>query len=145
MVSKNSAPEEKSGENSRLQTELGVAWAAIGREDTVIHDFVKRLYTGYTSLMRAQPSRYRDWLNTVLIDAWARWEYLGGFPVRLEEDGRSHHHGNKDNDEEREGRTPPPEGGEHGDFRCVPFGRALQTNVTFHFFPIFVIKRINEF
>lgn len=47
-------------------------------------------------------------------DAKARGEYLGGFCVRVGEDGRSLHFWNEDSDEERMARTCPSPCGDPG-------------------------------
>lgn len=65
--------------------------------------------------MRVQASRYLDRLNAVVVDVQARGEYLGGFRVRVGKDGPSLHHGEDDSNEERGGRSLPPEGGDYGD------------------------------
>lgn len=48
----------------------------------------------------------------MLDDAQALGECLGGFRVRIGEDGHSLHHGDEGSHEERGGLTPPPEGDE---------------------------------
>lgn len=92
------------------EIDLKVARADILRGERVFHDFVERVCTGYTTLLRAQVSSYRDRLNTVLGEAQVRGEYLGCFPVRAWEDGHSLHLGDEDRDKERVGRTSPREG-----------------------------------
>lgn len=53
---------KKSGDEGRLEIELDAGWTATGRGMKVIHDFPEHVCTGYTSLMRAQPSSYHDLL-----------------------------------------------------------------------------------
>lgn len=53
---------------------------------------------GYTSLMRAQASSYRNRLNALLGNAQSRGESLGGSRVYAVEDGRFVHLGVDEND-----------------------------------------------
>lgn len=52
-----------------------------------IRDFADRACKGYSSLVRAQSTTYRDRLNAVLDDAPLRGEYLGVVHVRVSKNG----------------------------------------------------------
>lgn len=86
-----------------LRLELDSARAAISRKEGVNREFTKKMYTDYTSLMRALASNYCDRLNAVLFDTQIRGEYLGGYEVCVAEDGNSRHPGNVNSDNERGG------------------------------------------
>lgn len=79
--------EERCSNKITLKMELKTARAVIGRRKMVIHDFTKRVCTGYTTLLHAQTFRYCDCLNDLLGDAQARGESLGGFHIRVGEAG----------------------------------------------------------
>lgn len=81
----------------------------MGHEDRVIRDFAEHVCPGYTTLMHAQASHYRNWLKDVLGDAQAHGEYLGGLLARVGENRHSLHHGDDGSDKERGGPISPPE------------------------------------
>lgn len=101
---------EQCRDEGTLQIDLKAARAEIGRDERVIHNFANRACTGYTIVIRAQASSYRDGFDDVLGDSQSSGEYPGGFHVRVVEDEPSLHHGDEDSDEECGGRTPPTEG-----------------------------------
>lgn len=100
FTSNGSDLEEKRRNNGHLKVELGVVQAAFDRDGRVIHDFARRVCTGYTSLMRAQDSSCLDRLKTVFSDRQALGEYLSGFCVRVGEDSHSLHVWDEDSIEE---------------------------------------------
>lgn len=59
-------------------------------------------------LLLAQATSYRDCLTNVLADAQMRGEYLGGYLVRVSENGLLLHIGVADSGEERGGHRTPP-------------------------------------
>lgn len=129
-----------------LQMDVKVARASIGRGKRVICNFAELLCTGYTTSLRKQASSYLDRLTTVLDDAQARVEFLGGFRVQVGEDGHSLHIGNEDSDEERGGQTLPSEGNDprHDDVvmppSAVPSYLSGVSLLAFPSSPLFSIK-----
>lgn len=119
MESKEAVLKENILQDGHLEIELGRALAAISRRVRVVHNFTACLCTCYTSLVGAQASSYLDQLNTLLGDAQASREYLGGFHVHLGEDGHSLHVCDENSDGERGACTHPPEGGDRGDVAVV--------------------------
>lgn len=61
--------------------------AAIDKRERVTPDFTKRICTAYRSLVPDQASSYYDRLNTLLVDAQLRKEYLSGYRIRVNEIG----------------------------------------------------------
>lgn len=61
--------EAKKRECGELRFEHGVAPAAVGRRESVVHDFEVAVCTGYASLIRTQAAIYPDLLNAVLAYA----------------------------------------------------------------------------
>lgn len=59
--------------------ELDSARSAIDGEESVIRDFADKVCKGYSSLLRARPTRYRNRLNSSLADALLKWSILAGF------------------------------------------------------------------
>lgn len=89
-----------------LRSEFDFARATTNREESVIHDYVQRVRTGYRSLICAETTSYRDLLNAMLTDAQTRGDYIDGFRVRVSENGNLFHIGDTNSDEEQEGRIP---------------------------------------
>lgn len=69
-------------------------------------------------LVRAQAPNYRDQLNVLLGDAQSRGEYLGGYRIRVVENGHSLHVGDTDSDQEHGSSTPYPQN--DGDIVEIP-------------------------
>lgn len=112
---------EQSCDQGTLEIELNAARAPIGGKERVVNDVAELVCTGYNTLMREQASSYRDRLSAVFGDVQAGGEYLGGFLVRFVDDGHSSHLGEGDSNDERGGRTPPPEADDaHVDVVFVP-------------------------
>lgn len=95
---------------NRLELELRGVGAAISRRERVIRDFDERVCTGYTSLVRAQASSYRDCLKVLLSDTRSRVDYLRGHQVPVGEDYHSFRLGERNNSKERNGHTLLSEG-----------------------------------
>lgn len=75
-----------------------------------MRDFVERVYTRYSSLLRTQKSRYRDRPSAILGDGQAPGENLDGYRVRLGEGGEALHVVEADSDEECRDSTSTPAG-----------------------------------
>lgn len=98
---------EKAGDCGRLELVLRSAQAAISRCERLMRDLAQHVYTGYTSVICAQASRYWDRVSVVLGDAQSRGEYLGIYRIRMGEDSHDLHVGEADSDEEQWGSTSP--------------------------------------
>lgn len=96
-----------------------MARAAIARGERVIRDFADRVCKRCSSLVSAQSTTHRDRLNAVLTDGQPKDAYLGGFHVKVLENGHALHIVNADSKEERGGRTPPL-GADGDDSEVVP-------------------------
>lgn len=94
----------------QLNYDLGAARATVGRGERVTNELAEEVYTGYIPSMRAQASDYRDHLNVLLANAELRGEYLGGYQVRVWDEGHSSHLRDADGIKELGGRTPTPQG-----------------------------------
>lgn len=94
----------------RSEVTLSAARALIGREQRFMSDFAEWICTGYTSLMCAQASSYGYGQNGFLRDAQLDGEYLGCYCIRVGEYSHLFHVDETDNDEERTGSKPRPQG-----------------------------------
>lgn len=89
------------------RTELESARTAIARCDRVFGISPIGSAKDYSSLVRAQSTRYCGCLNAVLADAQLKRSFLGGFLIGVSEDGHSIHIGSTDSDIEQEVHTVP--------------------------------------
>lgn len=67
----------------------------------MLRDFVERVCTGYSALMRTHATSCRSRLNAVLADVQLRGEYVRGYFILVGEDGYSLHIAEATNGEER--------------------------------------------
>lgn len=58
-----------------LQSELDASYTIENCCEGVLRDFMERVYTGYSVLMRTHVVSYRKWPNALLPDAQAKGEY----------------------------------------------------------------------
>lgn len=92
----------------RLQLELNSVWTAISRRERVMRDFTERVCMRYTSVARAQATRYRHCVKDVLGDAQSLGEYWGGYLICLVEYGHALNVDGDDSYQECKGSTPLP-------------------------------------
>lgn len=72
-----------------LRTKLDSALAAIAGKEGVIRGFNDWVCKGSSLVVRAQSTSYCDRLNAVHADVQLKEKYLGGFCVRVSENGQS--------------------------------------------------------
>lgn len=88
----------------------------------ILGDFADEVCKGYSSLVRAPSTSYRDRLIASLADLQLKGDYFDGLRVRASENGHLLHIVDDDSDESRRCRIPPS--GANGDDFDVVFHSA---------------------
>lgn len=66
-----------------LWSEVDALYAAVALVEGVSWDFMERLWTGYSGLMRTHATMYRNQLDAVLSDAQLKGEYFKACNIRV--------------------------------------------------------------
>lgn len=89
-----------------------MARAAISHGERINRDFVNRVCTEWSLLLRVQSTSYREILNAMFVEAQMWGESYHRFQVRVSENGHSLHKGDADREEGRGSHIPPTDSGD---------------------------------